>query len=355
MDVGSFLQRYQSGKREFAWADLQGADLARADLTDVNLYRANLTKANLQGANLSGANLFKANLTGANLQSVNLSQANLRKANLTDANMENTCLQNTELVGAIMPDGNCYESSLQEIELPEAEDRENVLQSAPADIEPITTPELRNDTNLLESQESPSSTSVALRWSLVILAIGYACYGLILAQILAPIWVLILVFGTIFCGNLRLESVWIVPIFSALAVILGTGISLGSLIFGTLASFGIVLGLCFCSSILGRPFSKTLQESFWFGGLSFIAMTIAPWIADGSGAYSGGGIVLNLSKFHLAVLLVMGMISVGMGCLFLTREEPFYRQKVRRNNWRFLEFGITAGVGLLAGLLLGRM
>ena len=355
MDVGLFLQRYQSGKREFAWADLRGANLAGVDLTDVNLYRANLAKANLQGANLSGANLFKANLTGANLQAVYLSRANLRKANLTDAHMDNICLDDTELAGATMPDGSCYELSPQEIELPTDPEQEDILQSAPADIKPTTTSESLDNINSSESPASPLKSSTALRWSLAILAVGYACYGVMLAQTMASIWVLLLGFGTVFCGNLQLKSVWVVPILSALAVILGTGISLGSLIFGTLASIGIFIGLCFCSSILGRPFNQTLKESIWFGGLIFIAMTMAPWIADGNAAYSGGGIVLNLSKFHLAVLLVVGMMCVGMGCLFLTREDSFYRQKVKRNYWRFLEFGIAGGIGLWAGLLLGRM
>ena len=356
MEVKLFLQRYRAGKREFDWADLSGADLSGADLSDINLCRANLSSANLQGAVLTNANLFKTNLSGANLQSATLKRANLRKANLTNANLDKADLDDASLIGATLPDGTI--SPLPEQFLSEPSD-EKISFEESNKVEPEASSVHLSTEKPLEIENSGTSSqpAAALWGSLLTLAVGYGCYGLILSQIQAPAIVWWLLWSTVFVGKLTTDAVWMVPVISAIVVIIGKGTTLGSLIFSAVASVAIFVGLWMLGSISGKQFGQILREGMWLCGLGFILISIAPWVADGSRAYIGGGIVLNLVTFHLAILLIVGMALTGVGCAFLVREDPFFRKTSlsKQNRWRFLEFGLIAAVGIASGALLGRI
>ncbi|MEM9771075.1 MAG: pentapeptide repeat-containing protein, partial [Cyanobacteria bacterium P01_D01_bin.73] len=83
MDAKEFLQRYQSGDRDFSGVNMGGLKLIRADLVEVNLTGADLSKGNLILAYLNRA-IFR----GANLEHIKLSGANLDRANLSSANFD---------------------------------------------------------------------------------------------------------------------------------------------------------------------------------------------------------------------------------------------------------------------------
>ena len=100
MNNKRLLKRFQSGERNFQWADLLFADLSGYNLSGINLQEADLRGANLSGANLSNANLQQANLRGANLNETNLSDADLRGANLDNVDLTSVNLDGT-LIGEI--------------------------------------------------------------------------------------------------------------------------------------------------------------------------------------------------------------------------------------------------------------
>lgn len=91
------LDRYTSGERCFAYADLGQADLTEADLPGVDL-----SGADLSGAKLSNADLSKANLTGADLSLADVSGADLSGANLSETNLIRTNLIAVNLRGAVL-------------------------------------------------------------------------------------------------------------------------------------------------------------------------------------------------------------------------------------------------------------
>ena len=103
MDPQEFLERHNTGKRNFRDVTLVGPNLRRANLEGVSLEEANLhstylsdailTGANLGLANLEGAILSRAELTGALFLGTNLQWADLRGAKQTGANLDQAFLR----------------------------------------------------------------------------------------------------------------------------------------------------------------------------------------------------------------------------------------------------------------------
>ncbi|MFK8184952.1 MAG: pentapeptide repeat-containing protein [Phormidesmis sp.] len=414
MQPTQLLQRYQDGKRDFSWVDLQGADLSGAVLVNINLYRANLTGANLTGTDLSNASLFKATLTQANLSGATLTGTNLAKADLTGASIDENSLDNAKLRGATLPDGSLYVAPQPEIEADV--DGEEDLSATSSETGPNEEQWADENTNLeqvhlgvhsqqtsqfpsqlssqLSSQPTPANAPVPSvseaqlsTGALVGLTCGYLCYGLVLGGHQASVLSLPLVWSTAFVGRAKFASVWTVPVTAAAAVILCSGVSVGVLIFGALPIIMIFVGFNFYGNILNQRFFKTLQDIIFFSSLVFVLMALAPWMFDGSRAYSGGGIVVNLDSFVLGLFLILGMICTAIGSLFLLRDVEerlvqasayasiggesmigrFEDMPVQEDEYltaaaskqvipRVLllqKFGITAAIGLVLGRLLG--
>ena len=100
-DRASLLRGYALGRRNFRYAELEGADLAGVNLSNANLIEANLEQANLEGANLIDTKLIAANLRHANLRNANLTNAKAIGADLTDASLEGANLAGANLTNVI--------------------------------------------------------------------------------------------------------------------------------------------------------------------------------------------------------------------------------------------------------------
>ncbi|WP_247218227.1 pentapeptide repeat-containing protein [Synechococcus sp. C9] len=98
--IDDIRARYETGERDFRWADLHKANLNRVDLREADLSFADLRGANLSSVNLREADLSFADLRGTKLSGVNLRFANLRFADLRDANLRGANLSDTNLSGA---------------------------------------------------------------------------------------------------------------------------------------------------------------------------------------------------------------------------------------------------------------
>lgn len=353
MDETSLQKRYQDGRRDFSWADLQGVNLTAAQLPAINLYRANLAGANLAGADLTGANLFKANLAGANLTNVQLSGANLRKADLREAQFDPAQLQQADLRGAIL-----------------AEEFANLLlEPKPSEVEPsLSKPAALEDQavpRLAEPESSAETDAIApaapwvppnridqreLGISLATLGFGFGCYGFVLGNVQSLWWLGWLVWLPVWLGLWQEDLVWYVPVMSAVGVVLGVGVSLGALIFIALATVALLAVFGLYSSSAGWGAGKTLGTALWFSSIVFVAMHISLWLFDGSQAYSGGGIVLNLAMFQVALLLIVGVVGVGRGAIaYIQLDYGRYPQRLRR-----IYISGSSALGLVLGQLIGR-
>ena len=271
MQPQMLLQRYETGKRDFSWADLQGADLSHQNLAEINLYRANLAGANLEGANLAKANLFKASLAAANLNGTNLTAANLCKVDLQGAVIESACLDEAKLRGATLPDGSAYVSPEPELKLePEVDLPEDVA----VDEQAVTDAEADLLRSQIEScellaiaklQKIPVLDTNEPLWCLGMVGViaGFLCFGAVLSLYGVPLPVWLAVWASVFIAEGKPESVWVVPVTAGAIATLFGGLSLVHLI---LTFFLIVLtgsGILFYGRILGQRFKKTLQNGMF--------------------------------------------------------------------------------------------
>lgn len=354
MDGAALQKRYQDGRRDFSWADLQGADLTAAQLPAINLYRANLAGSNLTGADLTGANLFKANLAGANLTDAQLSGANLRKADLREAQFDPAQLQSADLRGAILA----------------AEFADLLLEPDSSEPNPSEAePSLSKTANLEENSalrspalEPPATSAHAApaRWippnridqrelgiSLATFGFGFGCYGFILGNVQSPWWLGLLVWLPVWLGLWSEDFVWYVPVISAVGVVLGVGVAVGALIFIALATVALLATFGLYSSSAGWGVGKTLGTAFWFSSIVFVSMHMSLWLFDGSQAYSGGGVVLNLAMFQVALLLMVGVAGVGRGAIaYIQLDYGRYPQRLQR-----IYIGSSSALGLALGQL----
>ncbi|MFQ4140022.1 pentapeptide repeat-containing protein [Nodosilinea sp. PGN35] len=336
----TLIRRYGDGKRDFSWADLRAADLSQAQLPTIDLSRANLAGANLAGADLRQANLFKANLTGTNLVGADLSGANLRRADLTAARFDPEQLATADTRGAV---------GLAAAAMPEP--------TAVSPNAPIP-PAFATDGKVPDPVAFPAavaSPAIALARretviSLAILGIGHLFYGIVLgaAQVAAGWWPL--VWLPVGLGLWQEELIWFVPVLGAIAVVVALELSAAVLLFFLPVALGLGVAFALCGSILGWSWGQSLKTTVWFGGLAFLAMHSAIWLFDGSNAYSGGGIVLNLQTFPVALLLGLGLLAVARGALAYTQLAELRYTPARQ--WLYL--GGSAAVGLLTGVVVSR-
>jgi hypothetical protein len=348
MESTTLLTRYDQGKRDFSWADLSQANLAQAQLPGINLTRANLAGADLSGANLSGANLSKANLAGANLVGADLAGANLRRADLTGTSVELAQLRQAHthgMVGIEMPRVQMPEAVFEETEERDSHGSESradeyaiAPRSRPA---PAPAPDYTVTVPLKDHRE--------ILFSLLLLGLGYLFYGLALGSEQVPLVLGLLVWLPLGLGLRSEEWVWFVPLLGLVGAVAALGVSLAVLIFTLPVMLGIAVALAMGGSILGWSWSKTLKTTAWFSSLVFVAMQGATWLFDGSNAYGGGGIVVNLNTAPLALLLGLGLVTVMRGALAYGQMATQGALKARQG----LYIGGSAAVGLLLGLLIG--
>lgn len=353
MEVEQLLQRFNSGRRDFSWADLKDADLSGQRLEQINLYRAKLMGADLSGTSLRRANLLKADLTGANLAGADLTGANLRKANLTAANLEQAVLTDADLYGVIVPeDSPLWAIAHTPLPLPSLPD-EPIKSAADASAcsEPLAStlaPRPPADAEL----GLKSRPRLTLRdWQmmplppLLLLAVGYGCFGLILGLLHAGWLAWLLVWGGSVIWAIDEELTWFLPITGAIAVLLGVGLSVWSLAIATVVALMLWTSL----TTLGWPWRRALRDGLWGGGLGLLLVTMYGWMFRGDMS----GIVVS-GWFPLAVLMAMGLAGTGLGAIAWMQMDAqgYGRRAILRTFLAVSGLGLV--VGGVVGLWLGR-
>jgi len=352
MDAEQVLKRYADGRRDLSWADLRGVDLVGASLPGINLYRADLTGAVLERADLRGANLMKANLSQANLSQADLTGANLRRADLTGTVLTEAILDAVRFSDVVLPYGipSVSPSKRQVVQLltsssqlpiePEASQHHS-LQHHPSHYQHPSTQSAkkirsrRHQVSLPSFQSSPSLTelpvpTLALLWS------GYCCFGGILGIHDVPHLLWLMVWSTALAWMLGESMAWFTPVLAAIAVMLGSGISLWALTFAGSVTLGLGAGLL----LLGWSLPKALKDSLWIGGLVVILINLTLWLVQ-----SNGRSLTISGYFPLAFLLVLGMATSGMGAIawLQMHRDGFKRKHIA---WTFAG---CAALGLLCG------
>lgn len=335
MDAEQLLKRYADGTRDFSWADLRGANLVGASLPGINLYRADLTGATLERADLRQANFLKANLTRTNLSQADLTGANLRRADLTRTVLTAAVLNGAHFSDLTLPQG-----------LPSvpASVRQTASHSRP------TSSSLGNQSIPAQrrrasqhppylpsfSRPHPPSISEVPLPSLALLWAGYCCFGGILGIHEVPAFLWFLVWATALTWRVDESLAWFIPVLAAIAVMLGSGLSLWALILAGSVSLGLMMGLL----LLNWPLHKALKDSLWIGGLVAIAINLTLWLVRGNGY----GLVIS-GYFPLALLLLFGMGGSGMGAIAWLQ---MHANGFKPNQIVWI-FGGCAALGLLSG------
>lgn len=357
MDAEQLLKRYADGRRDFSWADLRGVDLTGARLPGINLYRADLTGAILKAADLEGASFLKANLTRTNLTDANLTRANLGRADLTGTMLTAAVLDGVRFSDVIMPQGmptlppsarqaiqpfSSNEKQHGTIREPHQKLHRDRTMKSGSENEQFGSrriPPTGTRTPPLASSFYPSQSptlaklpvpSLALLWS------GYCCFGSILGIYEVPELLWLMVWVTALAWMLGESMVWFTPVLAAIAVMLGSGLSLWALIIAGSVSLGLGLGLL----LLGWSVTTALKDSLWIGGLIVILLNLSLWLVRGE----GNRVVLS-GYFPLAFLLLMGMGLSGIGAIaWLQMQSHGFRRK--HIAWTF---GVCAALGLVCG------
>jgi hypothetical protein len=347
MNAQQLLERYANGTRDFSGADLRGVDLSHASLVGINLYRADLTDATLEQADLREANFLKADLTNANFTAANLSGANLRRAELTGTVLQSAILDSARFSDVVMPGGlpsaRTRSSQTPLHRTPPSQDQRSIssrTQSHPHGGHSFQSSSPLPDLTPFHQATPPTLAelpvpSLALFWA------GYSCFGGILGIYSAPNILWMMVWATALAWMLGESMAWFTPVVAAIAVMLSSGISIWAVILAVSVSLGLGLALV----MLGWSWTKTLRDSLWIGGLVVILINLAQWLFRGDMT----GIVVS-GYFPLALLLIMGMGSTGIGAIawLQMRADGFRRRQIA---WVFA--GCSA-LGLLCGGMIGK-
>ncbi|MEB3355307.1 MAG: pentapeptide repeat-containing protein [Synechococcales bacterium] len=349
MDATQLLNQYETGRRDFSGADLRGVNLAQAHLAQINLYRADLTGACLTGANLAEANLFKANLTQADLTRADLRGANLRRTDLTGtillaANLDGAHFSEQTLPGGLpfLPlevrqqlfDQGHDLSSLQKLSRLGAES------STAGDSHSTPGRSSRRSPQSLE-KTFPHATPLPTP-ALLLLGAGYLCFGLLLSihRAAGLSWVMTWLSSL---GWLVEESLtWFSPVLGAIAIMLGTGLSLWAVIISGSLWMGLLFGLL----MLGWNKASALRDSAWVAGIVTVLINGFIWVTSAEVGQSGPRL---LSGFPSALLLVAGMAGVGLGAIAWLQMQS---DGVRRRHIAWI-YGAIAALGLCLGGLIG--
>lgn len=338
MDVQELLEQYAARKRNFIWADLQGADLTGVELPQINLSRANLSGAIAVGTNLSGANLIKADLSGANLQDANLARsrlykanfraANLDRANFIGANLTGVNLEGASLQGAIMPDGTDYEQWLANLKPPESEIETIALVEEEEAAAPIVLAAEEAQRHRVQAKLLDRLPKIPLFF----LGLGYFLFGLLLAfgEAIAPL--MFIAWAGSLIWTIDESLIWFVPITAAIAVVLSVNLTIFTLILTGVVALMAIAGM----AAIGFGWKKTLKDGLFLSAIAAIAFAILQWC-------------LFESDFQVAFTLILAMVAAGFGSLSAPHmlEERFsFRQ-----TWQ--TFACTAGLGLMGGCLAG--
>jgi Pentapeptide repeats (8 copies) len=387
MDGEQLLKLYAASRRDFSWADLQGAVLNRANLSGANLYRAKLSGAKLEGADLSqaslrGASLSDACLAGANLIGVNfikadlseaqlgqadlikadltgakLIKADLREANLSQANfyradlsgavllgahIETADFTEANLTGATMPDGSSYEewhilhSSNVELNTEEfvknTETTDEISQKKIAVVRKARVRKTFANRELLQNLPLPS---------LAILLMGYLFFGLLLTlrEALWPFWLLCWV-GSI-GWSVHESFTWLVPVSGALVVFVAIILSAPSIgsFFLVLLMGMVILSLFFGLWVSGFSFRASLKDSPWVGGLVAGFFVFSVWF------FWGGP-----ETWSLAFNFLLAITGAALGSVsWLQMDIEGYSKEQN-----LLIFGSVTGMGLFLGFEAGQ-
>ncbi|MBD2579988.1 pentapeptide repeat-containing protein [Oscillatoria sp. FACHB-1406] len=336
MDRQELLKQYVARKRNFTWADLQGADLSDLELPEINLSRANLSDAIALGINLNSANLIKADLSGANLQGANLAGARCYKVNFSGANLDRANFLGADLTGAnleaallqdtIMPDGTTYEEWLARQQEPEPETE------ALAGVEEPPLPPLLAAEEISTVQPKPLARLPKI--PLCSLGLGYILWGALLAFGNGSAPLIFIAWAGSLIWTLDESLIWFVPITAALTVVASFNLSVLTLLIA-----GITLVIMFAGMIgSGFELKKTLIDSCFLSALSAIFTAMLQWC-------------LFDSYFILTFILIFAIAAAGFGSLSALhlRAERFSP----RQTWQIFA-GIT-GLGLTSGWLIGKL
>ncbi|MGB3495640.1 MAG: pentapeptide repeat-containing protein [Elainellaceae cyanobacterium] len=350
MDAAQLLHRYAEGQRDFSWADLRRTDLRGASLTDINFYRADLTGALLDGANLRRTNFLKANLTKANLSNADLTGAILKRTDLTGTILTGAVLDAVQFSDMTLPGGLPTISAAarrqsSEVQAQAAFQRGSLTN--PTQANPSRSPRsptsLRNPSSQrsmrhlasLSRPQSPPITDIPLP-SLILLWAGYCCFGSILGIFDVSVVLWVMVWATALTWMLGESMAWFIPILAAIAVMLGSGLSLWSVFMAGSVSLGLMAGLL----LLNWSVPKALKDSLWIGGIVAVLINLGLWLVKGE----QGRVVLS-GYFPLVFLLLIGMGSSGMGAIawLQMRSDGFHKNQIA---WIF---GGFAALGLFSG------
>jgi len=361
MDVEQLLHRYAEGQRDFSWVDLRRADLRGASLSDASFYRADLTGTLLDGANLRRVSFLKANLMKADLSNADLTGANLKRADLTGTIFTGAVLDAVTFSDITLPGGlpavsaamrqqaSQSQTQVRRSQVNPQEDLRDGLIKGSAVRSPLSSKagvgshsphseaSERSMRRLASFSRSPSPpiTEIPLP-SLALLWAGYCCFGSILGIFDASGLLWVTVWATALIWMLGESMAWFIPILAAIAVMLGSGLSLWSVFMAGSVSLGLMLGLL----MLNWSIPKALKDSLWIGGIVAVLVNLGLWLVNGE----QGRVVIS-GYFPLVFLLLIGMGSSGMGAIawLQMRSDGFHRHQIA---WTFAGF---AALGLFSG------
>lgn len=100
------LKAYKRGKRDFRYADLDGANFAGAKLEAARFYGASLRNADFSGARLTHVQFKGADLTGCSLENAAVNASDLIDADFTGANLRYADFTGASLLRAVCEGAN---------------------------------------------------------------------------------------------------------------------------------------------------------------------------------------------------------------------------------------------------------
>ena len=398
MNTEQLIKYYQQGKRDFVWADLEGACLQGFQLSEANFNRAKFAEANLANADLCKSNFFKADLSHADLTGAKLEGTSFRKANLTGAKIELSAIPCTSLRGAILPDGklmHLVHLEEPEVESPEGEspeadtasviegpDAENSI-THPSSVEPSDVRASSEGELTPESEDHPSPSS---QWAQGIAATGAAIAPETVNVSIPPepevplppppktwaeVWralpqkpFSLLVFGYFldgltlhFCGaggsawiisaiSILLWAVndawtWFIPIVIALTALYSGPVGFSNALYGFIVPGMVFIMLSGGLLVTGWHWRKALYGAFWVGSISAILLGLTPWLA-----MPVGQLAVIAPTALMGLMLV---IAIGLICLGLTTRGAMIAVRMNRRQQM-----VVMAAGGVCGLVLGR-